>query len=181
MPSLPKLTHLPTRHPRSCASLSLPLLAFLNDTLPPPPAPTLSVGSGPGLLEAAFIHQYPKRSAAPISFYGIEVSTDPASPPVNRFLPEQSSLVVPGTWAVAREAEEAEGLVFVYPRQPGLIARYLDAGKGVRVVVWIGPRCDEEEMCEPLRRWGVEEEVDEGLVEEGERVVVYRRREGEEG
>ncbi|KAK0620140.1 hypothetical protein B0T14DRAFT_224628 [Immersiella caudata] len=144
MKTLPALTSLPTRHPQSCASLSLPLLTLLNSILPRPPALTLSIGSGPGLLEAAFLQQYPERGAAPTSFYGVEVVTAPASPPVNRFLPEQNSLVVSGTWAVAGEAEEAEGLVFVYPRQSGLVARYLGVGKMVTVVVWIGPRCEEE-------------------------------------
>jgi hypothetical protein len=96
---------------------------------------------------------------------------------VNRFLPEQNSLVVSGAWAVAREAEEAEGLAFVYPRQPGLIARYLDVGKVVRLVVWVGPKCDEEEMCGPLGHWGIKEEVGgEGVVEDGETVAVYRKR-----
>ncbi|KAK0641367.1 hypothetical protein B0T16DRAFT_214061 [Cercophora newfieldiana] len=179
MANIPELTPLPTRHPQSCVSLSLPLLSLLDRTFPPPPALTLSVGSGPGLLEAALLHHYPHRATTPTSFYGIEVATDPNSVPVNRFLPEPNSLVVSGTWAVATEAKEAEGLLFVFPRQPGLIQRYLEVGKGVQVVVWIGPWCDEEEMCRPLKEWGMREEINlEGVVEEGEMVAVYRRREG---
>ncbi|KAK3352574.1 hypothetical protein B0T25DRAFT_517819 [Lasiosphaeria hispida] len=177
MISLPTLTPHPTRHPQSCASLSLPLLALLNTTLPPPPALTLSIGSGPGLLEALLLHHHPARAGTdPATFYGVEVAAA-ESPPVNRFLPEPNALVVPGTWAVAGEEVlgEAEGLVFVYPRQAGLVGRYLRGGR-VRVVVWIGPRCDLEEMTGPLRAWGgVEEEV-RGFVEEGEAVLVFRRR-----
>jgi len=180
MAALPLITPLPTRHPQSCASLSLPLFALLNEILPPPPSLTLSIGSGPGLLEATFLSVYPHRATTnPTSFFGVEV-TSPDSRPVNRYLPEQNSLVVSGTWAVAREIKEAEGLVFVYPRQKGLIGTYLERGARVGVVVWIGPRCDEEEMLGPLKEWGAEERV-EGrgeLVEAGERVVVFWRRPG---
>ncbi|KAK1836430.1 hypothetical protein QBC39DRAFT_248117 [Podospora conica] len=175
--SLPHLTPIPARHPASCASLSLSLLSLLDRVLPAPPSLTLSVGSGPGLLEAVFLETYPVRAAIDpvISFYGVEVAS---STPVNRFLPEQNALEVAGTWAVAREAEEAKGLMFVYPRQKGLIQAYLDKGTKVDVAVWIGPKCDMEEMAEPLRTWGVEDEdiCGEGLVEDGEAVMVFRRR-----
>lgn len=174
---LPQLTPLPARHPASCASLSLPLLSLLDRVLPAPPSLTLSVGSGPGLLEALFLDAYPSRTAiAPvISFYGVEVAS---STTVNRFLPEQNALEVAGTWAVAKEVEEARGLMFVYPRQKGLIQTYLHKGAGVDMVVWIGPRCDVEEMTEPLRNWGVKdaEVYGEGLVEDGEAVLVFRKR-----
>ncbi|KAK0636469.1 hypothetical protein B0T17DRAFT_480704, partial [Bombardia bombarda] len=180
---LPHLTATPTRHPASCASLSLPLLSLLDAVLPAPPQATLSIGSGPGLLEALLLHHHPRRAgASPASFYGVEVA-GPSSPPptqqVNRFLPEPNAVVVAGTWAVANEA--AEGLLFVYPRQPGLVQAYLERGAGrVRVAVWIGPKCDLDEFTRPLRAWGVEDggsgSADGRVVEEGEAVVVFRRR-----
>ncbi len=187
MNKLPFLANHPTRQPQSCASLSLPLLTLLDAVLPLPPHITLSVGSGPGLLEALLLSHYPSRAAISptISFYGIEVEVNPGDSnsnpaPVNRFLPEQNALVVHGTWTVADEADEVEGLLFVYPRQRRLIEAYLRRGKHVRVVVWIGPRCDEEEMTGPLREWGEEVEVTgAGLVEEGEVVAVFRRNERE--
>lgn len=81
---------------------------------------------------------------------------------------------------------EIQGLLFVYPRQPGLIKRYLaEKEKTVRVAVWIGPKCDLDEFSVPLKEWGEEMELEgvsgeEGaLVEEGEAVLVFRRREGE--
>ncbi|KAK0743451.1 hypothetical protein B0T18DRAFT_328817 [Schizothecium vesticola] len=176
---LPHLTPLPARHPASCASLSLSLLSLLDRVLPAPPSLTLSIGSGPGLLEALFLNAYPARAAIGpiISLYGVEVAS---STTVNRFLPERNALEVAGTWAVAREAEEARGLMFVYPRQKGLIQTYLHKGTGVSVVVWIGPRCDVEEMTEPLRNWGVEDGdiCGEGLVEDGEAVLVFRKSDG---
>ncbi|KAK3502890.1 hypothetical protein B0T13DRAFT_183813 [Neurospora crassa] len=201
MTSLPALTTTPTRHPTSCASLSLSLFSLLNRVLPSsnPPSPTnsptltLSIGSGPGLLEALFLHHYPPRSS---SFYGVEVA-----PPlsqlkegkeVNTWLPEQNTITVPGTWAlVGREwLEETGGLVFVYPRSGGLVGRYLaemeeiaaERGKGLEVVVWIGPWCDVEEYRAVLEGWGVREDLiggEEGsgkLVEEGEVVLVYKSR-----
>ncbi|KAK3985187.1 hypothetical protein QBC44DRAFT_335603 [Cladorrhinum sp. PSN332] len=193
LPPLPPSA--PIRLPQSCASISLPLLAFLDETLPQPPFLTLSIGSGPGLLEALFLHHFPKRSN---SFLGVEVATPEGKANVNRFLKEENVVVVGGTWAVVDEDElleekvhvggkEAEvgGLVFCYPRQTGLVKRYLDGSKmGVKldVVVWIGPRCDEESFGEVFEDWGEREEVQEdGLVEEGEVVGVYRRRRGSEG
>ncbi|KAH7630521.1 hypothetical protein B0T09DRAFT_121380 [Sordaria sp. MPI-SDFR-AT-0083] len=184
--SLPIITTTPSRHPTSCASLSLPLLSLLNRVLPPPPTLSLSIGSGPGLLEALFLHHYPQRASF---FYGVEVA-----PPlsqlkegkeVNTWLPEQNTVTVPGTWALVggEILKETGGLVFVYPRSGGLMGRYLEEcnAEKLEVVVWIGPRCDVEEYEKVLEGWGVREDLgDEGedgkLVEEGEVVLVYRRR-----
>ncbi|KAK1773531.1 hypothetical protein QBC45DRAFT_75023 [Copromyces sp. CBS 386.78] len=184
---LPTLTTYPSRHPTSCASLSLPLLSLLNRVLPPPPTLSLSIGSGPGLLEALFLHQYPSRSA---SFYGVEVAPPHSQlkqgKEVNTWLPEQNTVTVPGTWAVVggKILKETGGLVFVYPRSGGLVGRYLEEcnAEKLEVVVWIGPWCDVEEYEKVLKGWGVREELgdeekeDGKLVEEGEVVVVYRRK-----
>ncbi|KAK4188263.1 hypothetical protein QBC35DRAFT_473718 [Podospora australis] len=184
---LPELSNQPTRYPPSCASLSIPLLHFLHKTLPAPPSLILSIGSGPGLLEALFLQHFPSRSS---SFFGVEVSVPEGKPPVNRFLPEQNALTVNGTWAVLSEedteelndAEPAKGLLFVYPRQPGLIKEYLHkAATEVEVVVWIGPRCDEGVFKGVLEAWGDRDHEGGGqggqmAVEEGEMVAVYRRK-----
>ncbi|KAK0726399.1 hypothetical protein B0T21DRAFT_261533, partial [Apiosordaria backusii] len=169
----------PTRHPLSCCSVSLPLLSLLNSLLPPPPALTLSIGSGPGLLEALLLQHYPARSG---SFYGVEVAVSAAQQnqkPVNVFLPEQNTLTVNGTWAVIDEGllNEAGGLVFVYQRQPSLVRAYLEKWKG-EVVIWIGPRADLEEFGPAFEQWNGEkkgEDMGAGMVDEGEGVWVYRR------
>ncbi|KAK4171387.1 hypothetical protein QBC36DRAFT_391148 [Triangularia setosa] len=171
-PPLPKLSTAPTRHSSSCCSLSLPLLSLLN-TLLPPPRLALSIGSGPGLLEALLLHHYPNRSN---NFYGVEVS---APKPVNIFLPEQNTLTVTGTWAVIDNGllRDAGGLLFVYPRQPSLVRAYLENWKG-EVVVWIGPRADVEEFGPVFEEWGGGEKGQDmgmGLVDEGEGVWIYRR------
>ncbi|KAK3311815.1 hypothetical protein B0H66DRAFT_251309 [Apodospora peruviana] len=172
----------PVRHQASCVSLSARLLSLLDNVLPEPPALTLSVGSGPGLLEAYLLKHYLLRRS---SLYGVEVAEG-----VSRFLAEENMILVPGTWAVAGQAEEAAGLMFVYPRQAELVSSYLEKGGAkLEVVVWIGPRCDEDDFTSVLREWGVEHEImpslrervngeeEDKLVENGEVVVVYRRRE----
>jgi hypothetical protein len=184
MEPLPNLSRSPTRHSSSCASLSLPLLALLDATLPPPPALTLSVGCGAGLLEALLLQRHPRRAD---SLIGVEVV---AEVPVIRYLPEQATSVVGGTWAVANEVGVAEGLMFVYPRSVSLVREYLRRGEKVQTVIWIGPRCDAEEFKRPLIEWGnsVEECSQEGkclairegggtddLMEPGEMVIVARR------
>ncbi|KAJ7017842.1 hypothetical protein C8F04DRAFT_418508 [Mycena alexandri] len=176
MDGLPTLTASASRHPSSCASLSLSLLDLLDAVLPPPSELTLSVGSGTGLLEALFLQRHPHRSS-PASFLGVEVAQ---ARPINRFLPEANTAVVLGTWAVVPgEAERAEGLMFVYPRQPGLVRAYLGRGTTVRTVVWIGPRCDVDDFEGVMREWGEEDQEATGggaAVEDGEMVMVFRRR-----
>ncbi|KAF8192774.1 hypothetical protein K438DRAFT_1969900 [Mycena galopus ATCC 62051] len=176
MPGLPTLTASASRHPSSCASLSLPLLDLLDPVLPPPSGLTLSVGSGTGLLEALFLQRHPHRSS-PDSFLGVEVAQDR---PINRFLPETNTAVVLGTWAVASDkVEHAEGLMFIYPRQPALVRAYLARGTRVRTVVWIGPRCDVRDFEDVMGEWGEEDQeatAGGAVVEDGEVVSVFRRR-----
>ncbi|KAK4460907.1 hypothetical protein QBC42DRAFT_331329 [Cladorrhinum samala] len=214
LPTLPA-SGSPQRFPQSCASISLGLLDLLDGTLPPPPSISLSVGSGPGLLEALFLRRFPSRSRY---FFGVEVVTPPGRQKVNRFLAEENVIEVRGTWAKVGPSEleerlvvggssgvgdggaendddddenekegggekgkraEVKGLVFCYPRQVGLVREYLAESEAVEVVVWIGPRCDEDSFGPALEAWGdrMEDEEARGvLVEDGEVVVVYRRR-----
>ncbi|KAG8162648.1 hypothetical protein KVR01_007126 [Diaporthe batatas] len=195
---LPKLNPTPTRHPDLCLSISTTLLQTLSEILTTTdggPDTTgnnliLSVGSGSGLLEAHLqdhIAPPPSRSSppgptcpCPFTVKGIEVR---APTPVNRYLPAPQAPTVRGTWEVHPSAGAADTLMFVYPRDPGLVGRYLGAAGqgGVRVVLWLGPRAD----------WSVfggcfggvegfgEVEVVEGAragVAEFEMVAVLRRR-----
>ncbi|KAJ7458096.1 hypothetical protein FB451DRAFT_1182850 [Mycena latifolia] len=133
MDGLPTLTAFPSRHLSSCAALSLPL------------------------LEALLLQRHPHR-ARPDAFRGVEVAQARAT---NRFLPEAHT-AVPGTWAVAPDAERAEGLLFVYPRQPALVRAYL--ARGARRV---------------MREWGEEDHEAAGggaVLEDGEAVMVLQRR-----
>lgn len=114
----------------------------------------LSIGSGSGLLEALLLSRWsspslPSSSSSPSSsartpkntlnlqIEGVEIRS---SPPVNRYLPDPENLtIVKGSWDVisprARRAATAAataaatptigGLMFVYPRSPGLVGRYV--------------------------------------------------------
>ncbi len=170
---LPRLGNSPTRYPASCVSLSANLIDFLNLVLPSPPSVTLSVGSGPGLLEALLLREYRHRADTK-SFFGVEVL---AQTPVNRYLPEDNLIVVPGTWAVASEAQAAAACIFVYPRQPSLVAEYLNRGTRLRIVIWIGPKGDKNEYYERLSEWGTEDHraVEDIALGESEEMVLFRR------
>ncbi|KAK3935435.1 hypothetical protein QBC46DRAFT_271756 [Diplogelasinospora grovesii] len=185
MNPLPKLdlTLTPLRHPASCVSLSLPLLNLLDAVLPKPPTTTFSVGSGTGLLEALFLARYPHRASAG-SFMGIEVATPKGTRPVNRFLPQDNVIVVPGSWALPDDellGNDTEALLFVYPRQPSLVKAYLNS-QNVKVVVWIGPKCDLDAFVPTLLDWGeldqegIEEDQTGKVVEGGEAIMVFRRK-----
>ena len=131
------------------------------------------MGSGPGLLEALLLHQYPHRADAK-SFFGVEVLSQT---PVNRYLPEDNLIVVPGTWAVANQAQAAAACIFVYPRQPSLVAEYLSRGARIQTVIWIGPKGDKDEYYERLAEWGTEDAMAvEGIaLGESEAMVLFRR------
>lgn len=146
---LPELTDEPNRHPDCCLSLSTKLLTKLTDTFrpPQPTGPTLhvlSVGSGTGLLEALLqAHWSSAPSGSNLTIHGVEVRAPGRSRPVNRYLRDGHASTVRGTWEVSPAAAGAGALLFVYPREPGLVARYVRAaGEGLRLVVWLGPNVD---------------------------------------
>ena len=131
------LSHLsssPTRFPDCCLSISNTLLTTLTTLLPKKPAFTLSIGSGPGLLEALLTH-----SNASISVEGVEVAST-----VNRYIAEEDMHVAGGAWDLYARAQQAAAWMFVYPRDPRLVSRYIEryAAENVEVVVWLGPRVD---------------------------------------
>lgn len=149
---LPKLNDTPTRHPDFCLSISTKLTHTLktivttngpdsNDNL------ILSVGSGSGLLEAHLLKHLTSLPTPTSTFtvQGVEVRSSSTAAPVNRYLPEQHSATVRGTWELSPLLDAADTLLFVYPREPGLVTRYLDARPAsLRVVLWLGPRADWE-------------------------------------
>lgn len=165
------LDETPTRHPRCCASLSVPLLALLDEVLPAGPQLTLSVGSGSGLLEACLLAWMPQRSA----LKGVEVFSVPE---VNVYLPPEHMVVCQGTWHVPEVTEEASGLLFVYPRQASTVNAYLRKATRASTAVWIGPRCDADEFRPVFDAWGSPVHVDKAdeAVDPGEIVFVVRRR-----
>lgn len=149
---LPELSEAPSRHPDFCLSVSTKLIHTLtaiianngpvsNQNL------VLSVGSGSGLLEAHLqknLNSLPD-SISKFTIQGVEVRSSPTEAPVNKYLPEQHYTTVRGTWELSPLLEDADTLLFVYPRDPVLVSRYLAARPAsLRVVLWLGPRADWE-------------------------------------
>ncbi|POS77410.1 hypothetical protein DHEL01_v204187 [Diaporthe helianthi] len=193
--ALPKLTNTPTRHPDLCLSISTKLLQTLTTILTntnggPVTADNfiLSVGSGSGMLEAHLqqhLNALPRPWSTCFTVKGVEVSSATLKP-MNKYLPASQALSVRGTWEVCPFVAAADTLMFVYPRDPGLVNQYLKPKAGaphpLRVVLWLGPRADWDVFggCfRDVEGFG-EVEVMEGEagagVAEFEMVAVLRRR-----
>ena len=134
---LPTLDELPKHFPGCCMSLSKLILGQITQILPHRPKFTLSVGCGSGLFEALMLQYDPA-----LTIEGVEVYSNP---PVNKYLPVSNLTVVGGTWDLTDLAACAAAWLFVYPREPRLVDRYLQTygcSKDVELVVWVGPRAD---------------------------------------
>lgn len=136
-PQLPSnLSASPTALPNCCLTLSTPLLNHLVSILPKTPDFTLSIGSGSGLLESLVTLRYPN-----VSIEGVEVNSS-----VNLYIAEESMNIVSGTWDLLSRASQAKAWMFVYPREPKLISKYIetygDPSGNVEVILWLGPRAD---------------------------------------
>ncbi|KAK1145555.1 hypothetical protein N8T08_004113 [Aspergillus melleus] len=129
-----QLSPTPTAFPNCCLSISTTLLSHLASLLPQTPSFTISIGSGSGLLEALLSLQHPD-----VSIEGVEVNST-----VNRYIPEQHMNIVHGTWDLHPRVKDAAAWMFVYPREPNLVSRYLNefVGGQAKVIVWLGPRAD---------------------------------------
>ncbi|KPM36905.1 hypothetical protein AK830_g9660 [Neonectria ditissima] len=159
-----ELTEAPLRHADCCLSLSSTLLdhltsIFSSDKLPASAHPriVLSIGSGTGLLEALLLAHVQSKEQDPnqktLLIEGVEVHQLGSGAPANRYLPEQAINTVRGTWELSSRLQDGRvsALMFGYPRQPSLVARYLQAvvemNLSVSVVVWLGPQADWEEFA----------------------------------
>ncbi|KAF2805023.1 uncharacterized protein BDZ99DRAFT_111585 [Mytilinidion resinicola] len=135
--ALPPLDNNLVHHPDSCLGLSLPLIERIARILPHNPRTIVSIGSGTGLFEALLLHHEPD-----LTLYGVEVGSDLS---INKYIPEQYTETVGGTWDLCSLAESAAAWMFVYPRSPKLVAQYLEryaSSKTLEMVVWLGPRED---------------------------------------
>lgn len=145
-----QLSSSPSRFPDCCLSISTTLLTTLTNLLPKRPAFTLSIGSGSGLLERLLSH-----TNAETSVEGVEVAST-----VNRYIAEEDMHVAAGAWDLYSRAKQANAWMFVYPREPKLVSRYIEiyGGGNVEVIVWLGPRVDWVDY-EPVFRQSVFDEV----------------------
>ncbi|KAL4871290.1 hypothetical protein BDV12DRAFT_164551 [Aspergillus spectabilis] len=123
----------PEAIPNCCLSLSTTLLRYIYSLLPIHPSFTLSIGSGSGLLEALITHHHPD-----VSIEGVEVHSS-----VNLYVAEQDMNTVSGTWDLLPRAAQAKAWMFVYPREPRIVIKYIEMYDGeVEIILWLGPRAD---------------------------------------
>lgn len=144
----------PQRYADFCLSLSTPLIQSLTAifTQAASKAKTqsnliLSVGSGSGLLEAHLQSHWSSTRECGLYIHGVEIHTGDNARPVNRYLPEQNCNTVKATWQLSPDLHIANALLFVYPRDPGLVSRYIQACQDqekslLQAVIWLGPRAD---------------------------------------
>ncbi|KAL3463259.1 hypothetical protein BJX64DRAFT_287514 [Aspergillus heterothallicus] len=132
--SLPSLSQDPALYPNCCLSLSTPLVTHLASILPQHPHISLSIGSGAGLLEALIATHN-----RDVHIEGVEVNSS-----VNIYIEEQDMNVVTGTWDLCSRAAQAKAWIFVYPREPKLVKRYIEVfgGGDVDQILWLGPKMD---------------------------------------
>lgn len=148
----PALEDDPHRYPDCCLTLSNRLIQsltnILNSTDPiPEPNLVLSIGSGSGRLETHLQSHWLSTPSCDLEIRGVEIRTPDDARPVNRWLPEQYYSTVQGTWQLSSDLQSAGALMFVYPRDPALISRYMlaaaqDQHSPLRTLVWLGPRAD---------------------------------------
>ena len=133
--TLSKLTGEAAQLADCCVGLSLPLLEILITRLPVQPAIILSIGCGTGILEALLLH----RTSGQLNIFGVEVPSC-----VNKYLPQDKLLEVPDTASIHPDAMLASTLMFAYPRQPSLVAKYLEGSidGALEQVIWVGHRSD---------------------------------------
>ncbi|KAL5356110.1 hypothetical protein BJX96DRAFT_171301 [Aspergillus floccosus] len=167
---LDRLSTSPQMFSNCCVAISSTLISNLTSILPQKPGFTISIGSGSGLLEALITHCHPN-----VRVEGVEVNSS-----VNRYLPEEDIHVVGGTWGLHSRVSQAQAWMFVYPREPKLVNKYLDTygDQIVGIIVWLGPRVDwaDYEPCfreSPFSKMSFSEDV--GLAPY-EMLVVMRRK-----
>ncbi|PLB46219.1 hypothetical protein P170DRAFT_439873 [Aspergillus steynii IBT 23096] len=129
-----QLSPTPKAFPNCCLSISRTLTSHLASLLPKKPSFTVSIGSGSGLLEALISHRH-----SDVLIEGVEVNST-----VNRYILEPDMNVVHGTWDLHPRVREAAAWMFVYPREPKLVSKYLEtfSADEVEIIVWLGPRAD---------------------------------------
>ncbi|KAF2455987.1 hypothetical protein BDY21DRAFT_65284 [Lineolata rhizophorae] len=168
--AVPSVAVEPTLFPDLCVRVSLPLIQVLAGIMAKKPAFNLSVGCGSGLLEALLLS-----ADSSLDVVGVEVSPD-----INHYLPPRCLEVVPGTWTCSEKAGLASCWLFVYPRDPRLLSRYLSVygAAEVQIVIWIGARLDWP-VFEPFMRSDLFHPVELPEIEElapYEMVALLRKR-----
>ncbi|RMZ67294.1 mitochondrial presequence protease [Pyrenophora seminiperda CCB06] len=165
----PKVGASPVAYPSCCLALSAPLVGHVQSLLPRPPALTLSIGSGFGLLEACLM-------TGPMARHVVGIEVEPSS---NQYLPASHHRVVHGTRFLDPLAAEAAAWLFVYPRRLGLVEEYLAqyGNTSVETVIWAGPKADWDDYKACFSDWHVQEQsADEVGGKPWELIAVAKKR-----
>jgi hypothetical protein len=143
--------------------------------LPKSPERVLSIGSGKGLLEQILKTHYPS-----LDIQGVEIQDAYG---VNKYLPESDMLTIlgsVGSCGTCDRAAVASAWMFVYPRNPLLVSKYMrEFGDGkVKVLIWLGPRNDWDDFAPYLEddRFETPEEVTASGLPTYELMFVVRKR-----
>ena len=167
-PPIDPLSSTPISILHADSSLSSTLISTLLLLIPRSSSRTISVGHGHGLLEAYLLQSDPH-----LDLIGIDVVYQ--SP---QYIPHDRTCILPGTFATSIEAATAEAWLFVYPKDLDLLGKYTRkyAAGVVKIIVWIGPRMDLEEIERGISRvwWKREVPKDNGL-KDYEALVVWRK------
>ena len=154
--------------PDCCSSLSVSLIKQLASLLPPNPALTLSIGSGSGLLEALLLRQRPT-----LDLKAVEVPTTK-----NKYMPVDRIEIVNGYRDLCNLAADASAWMFIYPRDPWLIQKYVQhfGDRKCELIIWIGPKADIPKIENDFlgQMWIKEDYEDRGL-KDYEVMVLWRR------
>ncbi|ORY58385.1 uncharacterized protein BCR38DRAFT_413256 [Pseudomassariella vexata] len=181
--SLPDVGDDPKQYSDCCLSISATILEALTQTLKDATGAglglVLSVGSGSGLLEALLLSKWQASGDCKLSIQGVEVGTG-----VNKYLPEDCYSTVKGTWQLSSHATDATALMFVYPRSPELVSRYLQSsampGSHVQAALWLSHKSDWASFKQCFERvpgFRAVELVEESGLLEYEMLAVIRRAE----
>jgi len=142
-----QLSNTPQHHPDCCLSLSIPLLQTVQRYAQRVSHDSdvevllLSIGAGTGLFEyylTCYLHEHDSNN---VRVEAVEVQSTTMT-----YLSKDAVHRVQGTWAMSDRALDARVLLFVYPREPQLVKRYLQQFQNhVQVVLWFGPMADWDE------------------------------------
>lgn len=162
---LPRIGPTPERHPDCCLSLSTKLIDTITNIFHQRAISglVLSIGSGSGLLESLLLSIWSTQPGCELQLEGVEVSNSSGTP-INRYLPEPCYSTVKGTWDLSPRAKDAAALLFVYPRHSDLIKSYLGKyhatmDSKLRLVIWLGPKCDWDDHVDSFMEAGVSTSV----------------------
>lgn len=137
-----QLTKEPKHYPDCCLSLSTDILERVASNIlactDTPDILVLSVGCGTGLFENQLAtYLATNYIEAVVKVQGVEVVSARI-----KHLSASDIHYVHGTWDASEAAENADFLLFVYPREAALVQRYLQTYDGIKAALWLGPAAD---------------------------------------